>query len=369
MTPRRGGVLGGLLLLALGLAVWFLPGGLSLTRPHTGRQGGAALVGSSYERGARGCSELYDLLGRAGGRTERWIRPLTQLAPGGSLVIFSPAATLDPEEQRQLVLHAEAGGTVLLVTDHLPPLLAERGLILRKVPLPAASHPLVPSPLVDPTTPLESRGMALLAPRPGALALYGSTHGARVASVGLGTGRFLLITDPFILDNEGIRRDGNLRFAWRLAHALPSPIRFDEHHHGFEPPHGVLSWARFRGLTPTLAVGMAVLLLALWRAWLRPRGGLPTARAAPAGPAGLVEPLAARLREAHAFLPSLSLLEAELRRRGQPVPQRPPADAGATALEAHLVEIAQALARVAGREAPALHPRSHHGSPPPPAAR
>ena len=203
---RLAGPAVALLLAVLGLVAWIALGG---ARPNAlggpGALDAQQLEGSSYEDGPRGSSDLFRMLGRTQGRVERWTRPLTQLPPGGTLVVFAPATTMHLEEQRQLRLHAEAGGTVLLVADELPELLELEGLALRQVPLPAASRPQVPSPLVDPTAPLESRGMALLASAEGVLSLYGSAHGSRVATVAAGQGRLLVVTDPFILSNEGIR--------------------------------------------------------------------------------------------------------------------------------------------------------------------
>lgn len=329
----------GLLLLGLGLLAWLAMGG-----PRPSALGGPGSVeaqqleGSSYYLGPQGASDLFSMLGRTRGRVERWTRPLTQLPPGGTLVVFAPATTMHLEEQRQLILHAEAGGTVLLVSDELPELLKLRGLSLRQVPLPAASRPQVPSALVDPAAPLESRGMALLAQTPGVLSLYGSAHGARVATVTAGQGRMVLLTDPFVLSNEGIRRDGNLRFAWRLAHALPEPVRFDERHHGFEPSRGALAYARARGLTPALLVTSLLVLLTLWRLATRPEPTPAPTVVRPGGLTALVAPLGRRMSSAKAAADLLPLLEAEARRRGVELAPSSTGDA-----EARLLATAQAL--------------------------
>ncbi len=309
------------LLMGMALLFWLALGG---SRPSVLGGPGALeaqqLVGSSYDDGPRGSGDLYRMLDRTQGRVERWTRPLTQLPPGGTLVVFTPATTMHLEEQRQLLLHAEAGGTVLLVAEELPELLELRGLALRMVPLPAASRPQVPSSLVDPAAPLESRGMALLATGPGVLSLYGSAHGARVATVGLGQGRMVVVTDPFILSNEGIRRDGNLRFAWRLAHELPEPVRFDERHHGFEPQRGALAYARARRLGPALVLAGLLVLLALWRIATRPEPSPARAPARAGGLASMVAPLAGRLAEVRGAGALLPLIEAEARRRGRSLP-------------------------------------------------
>ena len=329
-----------LLLVGLGLLFWLALGG---ARPSLlggpGPLEAQQLEGSSYGDGPKGSADLFRMLVHTRDRVERWTRPLTQLPPGGTLVVISPAATMHLEEQRQLLLHAEAGGTVLLVADVLPELLETRGLALRKVPLPAASRPQVPSPLVDPAAPLESRGMALLAPTPSVLSLYGSAHGARVATVAVGQGRMLLVTDPFVLSNEGIRRDGNLRFAWRLAHDLPEPVRFDERHHGFEPQRGLLAYTRARQLWPAILLAVLLALLTLWRLALRPEPSPPSVPQRPAGAVALVGPTAQRLSEARGAVSLQPLLEAEARRRGARLPPPSPRDP-----EAWLLEAAQRLA-------------------------
>jgi hypothetical protein len=308
----------------LGLGLWL---GLGGARPTLlggpGSLDPSQLAGSTYEDGPQGSSDLFRMLGRTRDRVERWSRPLGEVPPGGTLVVISPATTMLLEEQRQLLLHAEAGGTVLLVVDELPELLQDRGLEMRQVPLPASSRPQIPSPLVDPAAPLESRGMGLLHPGTGVLSLYGSSHGARVASVALGQGRLLVVTDPFVLSNQGIRRDGNLRFAWRLSHNLPEPIRFDERHHGFEPRRGLLAYTRARQLWPSLILLTLLALLALWRASLRPLPSPPSIPPMPRGASALVAPLAERLAESRDHSRLVQLLRAEARRRGlAPVPSR-----------------------------------------------
>ena len=328
-----------LLGLGISLTAWLALGGSRATiLGGPGPLYAQQLEGSSYEDGPRGSSDLYRMLSRTRNRVERWTRPLTQLPPGGTLVVVAPSTTMHLEEQRQLFLHAEAGGTVLLVVDELPELLELRGLEMRQVPLPASSRPQVPSQLVDPAAPVESRGMALLAPDASVLSLYGSAHGARVATVAAGQGSMLLVTDPFILSNEGIRRDGNLRFAWRLAHAIPEPIRFDERHHGFEPSRGAWAYARARRLGPALVIAVLLVLLTLWRLGTRP---LPTPARAPTRPAGsaaLVGPLSQRLSDSKAAASVLPLVHDELQRSGVPLPTGGHADA-----EARLLAAARAL--------------------------
>ncbi len=303
--------------LVFAVAVYLLgPWGASSITPS----GERSLGGSSFEEGIKGSSSFYRLVRRVRSRTGRWLRPLTSLPPGGTLVVFAPSAQLGNEEQQQLLFHIEAGGTVLLVSDELPDAFAARGLELWQVALPAASRPLVPSALVDPAAPLESRGMALARPSPELLPLYGSEHGARVAVAGASRGQLVLVTDPFILSNEGIRRDGNLRFAWRLANALPEPIWFDEFHHGFEARRGLLAYARQRGFGPALSLGLLLAALALWRARASAEPLSPPAPARPLGPVAHVEPLAARLHALGAREKCVGWLGAEARRRGIPRP-------------------------------------------------
>jgi hypothetical protein len=328
-----------LLLVGLSLLFWLALGGaLPGLLGGPGQLEDQQLAGSSYDDGPRGSGDLFRMLDRTRERVERWTLPLTQLPPGGTLVVITPATTMHLEEQRQLLLHAEAGGTVLLVTELLPELLETRGMRLRQVPLPASSRPQVPSALVDPDAPLESRGMALLAPAPGVLSLYGSSHGARVATVATGQGRMVVVTDPFVLSNEGIRRDGNLRFAWRLVHDLPEPVRFDERHHGFEPRRGLLAYARARQLWPTILLACSLVLLTLWRLALSPEPSPPCTSPRPPGAVALVEPLARRLAEARAAPTLRPLLEAEARRRGVRLPSSSTLDP-----EAWLLAAAQRL--------------------------
>ncbi|HMV47141.1 MAG TPA: DUF4350 domain-containing protein [Blastocatellia bacterium] len=68
----------------------------------------------------------------------------------------------------------------------------------------------------------------------------GDNDGAVLADFQYGKGRLIFLTDPFVIANNGIAREGNLTLTMNLVRALtttesgaPRKIFFDEYHHGY----------------------------------------------------------------------------------------------------------------------------------------
>jgi hypothetical protein len=64
----------------------------------------------------------------------------------------------------------------------------------------------------------------------------GDSTGPALAAVPYGKGRVVLLTDPFIIANNGIQKDDNLKLALNIIRevAPDKKVAFDEYHHGYD---------------------------------------------------------------------------------------------------------------------------------------
>ena len=92
-------------------------------------------------------------------------------------------------------------------------------------------------------------------------------RGALLVEYPHGSGRIVLLSDPFIVANNGINRADNLQFAINLVTGSGGLVAFDEFHQGREATHNALI-QYFEG-TPVLAICGQLALLALMVIWSR----------------------------------------------------------------------------------------------------
>ncbi|MEP7272781.1 MAG: DUF4350 domain-containing protein, partial [Acidobacteriota bacterium] len=93
----------------------------------------------------------------------------------------------------------------------------------------------------------------------------GDHEGAVLADFDYGDGRIVLLSDPFVIANNGIARGSNLTLAMNLINELAGKERhvvFDEAHHGFrDTENQLLSY--FRGTAAPWVLGQGVLIVML----------------------------------------------------------------------------------------------------------
>ena len=255
-------------------------------------------AGSSLSEAPDGASAFFDLFPESGEPAGRWRDDLHEIPMGGTIVEFSPDRALDAGEAAELIGYVREGGVVLWIGEEVPEHFSELGVALERLPLPSKSRPQAVSPWVDPSSPIEGSGLVMIPETVPLRMLYGGPGGARVGEVITGAGRLVVVSDPSVLSNRGLLREGNLRFAWRLASGLPRPVQFDERHHGLGTRRGILAY-----LAHHEAVGAALwfsggVLLAVWR-WARRREWeeLEVAGDALPGRAALVETMADALAD------------------------------------------------------------------------
>jgi hypothetical protein len=105
---------------------------------------------------------------------------------------------------------------------------------------------------------------------------FSRERGALLADYPHGSGRILLLSDPFIVANNGINRADNLQLAINLVTGGGGMIAFDEFHQGRGATHNAL--IQYFAGTPVLAICGQLALLGLMVIWSR---GSRFARALP----------------------------------------------------------------------------------------
>jgi len=94
-------------------------------------------------------------------------------------------------------------------------------------------------------------------------------NGGLLVDYSYGAGRVIVLSDPYVVTNRGIRLADNLQLAINAVTAHEGLIAFDEYHQG----HGATgnAFAVYFSGTPVLAIGAQVLLVALLILWTNAR--------------------------------------------------------------------------------------------------
>ena len=90
-------------------------------------------------------------------------------------------------------------------------------------------------------------------------------HGALLVDYTYGLGKVIVLSDPYIVSNGGIKLNDNLQLALNAITGRDGVIAFDEYHQG----RGVTgnAFAAYFAGTPVLALGAQIVLLALLMLW------------------------------------------------------------------------------------------------------
>ena len=245
---------------------------------------------TTEDRGPHGTAALAGALERLGLPVERLrlgLHALPDLAPPGSLLIQASAGGLVAERALSGAdLHALesfllAGGTVLTLSDYPSALWREHGVGIDHEALKGASGVLVASPdhlheltVTGSTSHLTRQGLDL---PPEAEALYlvrgfGEDPVPLVASLQVGAGRIVFVTDAWMVSNQGIAWTGNMDFVGHLARRAVQRggvVVFDELQAGAAAGNGVVAYARRAGLGPAMLLALLAALLFVGRASAR----------------------------------------------------------------------------------------------------
>lgn len=272
---------------------------------------------STYNSGPTGTKAFYQVLERSGRPVGRWRESFRQLEQEGrhsTLIMigpFEPATLRDPQEIRALERWVSNGGKLLLVTRHLQ--FGFRGSRLRMT-LPAATgseaeiDPKSDRYILQPTrvtrrlrglaisrqasrlrldqSPIDPASAAhiddlaplsapedltgdLVGPLSAPITHLGDEDGAILIDFNFGGGRVLLLTDPFVMANNGIGQGENLDLMLNLVGEIYEPadgsgglVLFDEYHHGYRNDSNPL-FTLLRGTPWPLILLQAALLVFL----------------------------------------------------------------------------------------------------------
>jgi hypothetical protein len=235
---------------------------------------------SSYRATPYGTLAFYTLLEESGYPVSRFERPLTELKSRsdiGTLLIISPLPRYNPSP-REIESLAEwvEGGRLLILIDR--EISVRLGQITIQTSIVVESEgevrPLQPSIYVRGVRDLMlSRFASRVKIAHGSATEHiGDQGGAILADAKVGEGRVIVLTDPYVVANNGISEKDNLQLALNLLEGRPEgKIAFDEFHHGYGAARGIGRAAGgvidyFRG-TPVLwmmAQGALIALLVVY---------------------------------------------------------------------------------------------------------
>jgi hypothetical protein len=123
--------------------------------------------------------------------------------------------------------------------------------------------------VAEPTPEAAETATAESAPRvsPAPVASFNDEHGALLIDYPHGQGRIVLLSDPYIVANNGINRADNLQLAVNVVAGGGGLVAFDEFHQGRASTHNALM-QYFAG-TPVLAICGQLALIGLAIVWSR----------------------------------------------------------------------------------------------------
>jgi hypothetical protein len=231
---------------------------------------------SSYRSTPYGTLAFYTLLEESKYPVTRLEVPLTELNKRGhigTLIIVAPPAQyeLGDDELASLIEWVEAGGLLIIIDREI---LVDLGDVkIRTKPVAAESEvkPLQPTlyTLGVRRLALSNYATRVFIDSRTATAHIGDGLGAVLADARLRNGRVVVLTDPYVIANNGIAQGDNLNLALNLLRDRPEGlIAFDEYHHGHgiylasgRAPEGLIAY--FRGTPVPWMMAQAGLIVML----------------------------------------------------------------------------------------------------------
>ena len=226
---------------------------------------------SSYRSTPYGTLAFYTLLEEGSYNVTRFERPFTELKAHepGTLIVIAPPDANGPDEDEFAALSkwVEAGGLLIIIDRdiHLP--VGDASANTEPAQSKSAVHPLQPTPFTRKVqrVGLSDRATRVKVDSRSATYHIGDDQAAVLADAQVGKGRVVLLTDQFVVANNGIAEADNVILALNLLTERPSgKIAFDEYHHGYgssSASEGLMSY--FRGTPVPWMMAQAGLLAAL----------------------------------------------------------------------------------------------------------
>jgi hypothetical protein len=210
---------------------------------------------SSYRSSPYGTLAFYTLLEEGGHDVTRFQLPYSGLRDRpevGALVIVAPPQYRQPnEEEMQGLTRWVTEGGLLVIIDREIELSFEQTEISTDWDEPMAGiRPLQPTLLTRGVEHVELSEYAthVVLDSPTAVFHLGNERAAVLAEATVGEGRIVLLTDPYVVANNGIPKADNAVLASNLfAGWSGGTIAFDEYHHGFGSSQGAGLMSYFSG--------------------------------------------------------------------------------------------------------------------------
>lgn len=226
---------------------------------------------SSYRSTPYGTLAFYTLLEESGYRVSRFEKPFTELKDHdpGSLFVIAPPETHTPDEEEFGALNkwVEAGGLLIIIDRDIDASIGDTTVHTEHAGRKSGVHPLQPTPFtrgVGRVT-LSEYATAVRVDSRATTYHIGDDKSAVLADTGVGKGRVVLLTDPYIVANNGISQTDNVILALNLLADRPAgKIAFDEYHHGYgasTTSEGFMAY--FRGTPVPWMMAQAGLIAAL----------------------------------------------------------------------------------------------------------
>jgi hypothetical protein len=226
---------------------------------------------SSYRSTAYGTQAFYTLLQESRFNVTRFEKPFTELKDRevGTLLVIAPPDTHNPDQEEFEAVNkwVEAGGLLIVIDRDINISVGDAAVRTEHADLKSTVHTLQPTPL---TRGVERVALSEYATRvkvDSRSATYhiGDDQAAVVADAQVGKGRVVLLTDPYLVANNGISQADNVVLALNLLAERPAgKIAFDEYHHGYGASttgQGLMSY--FRGTPVPWMMWQAGLIAAL----------------------------------------------------------------------------------------------------------
>jgi hypothetical protein len=196
---------------------------------------------SSYRSTPYGTMAYYTLLEESGYEVTRLERPFTTLKDRsdiGTLVLISLPPLSNPNEEEFTALNqwVESGKHLIIIDREIAveigKMTAETGSSFGESN-PQSLQPTLYSRGVE-SLKVSKYASRVKIEKGAATYLIGDDKGAILADAEVGKGRVVMLTDPFIVANNGIDKGDNVALAINLlVNSPPGKIAFDEYHHGY----------------------------------------------------------------------------------------------------------------------------------------
>lgn len=226
---------------------------------------------SSYRSTPYGTLAFYTLLAEDHYNVTRFEKPFTELKDRepGTLIIIAPPDIHNPDAEELVALNkwVEAGGLLIIIDREIHLSIGDAAVRTEPGDSKATIHPLQPTPFNRSVQHVALSDHASRVKVDSRSTTYhiGDDQAAILADAQVGKGRVVLLTDQFVVANNGIGQADNVMLALNLLSGRSEgKIAFDEYHHGYggsATGGGLMSY--FRGTPVLWMMAQAGLLLAL----------------------------------------------------------------------------------------------------------